>query len=425
MNDFTSFVALKPLELVIWSGLAGVIFTLAGIALVDVVAQRSRGAIRGLSFVLVLGTACLLLSGWPQAIWPGLPERAADILTVSFAPLGCALALFYLGVWTGSVRDDPMSGVIVSGYSIAMVFSSITMAWLAAYRLVSHENLLLAAWAMSAVAIVLASFVAARSITMGDIQAVGMIASCVALSLAVSGLYATALDVSYSVGLQALTAAATIAYFIISVMLSIQRARMARRLQREAAGSIEMAGPIGLPKGVTLVQKVDEALWRSARVNRSCIVAAVSVPNLYAMSEASPIEVEPVITAVMAARIRRMVGFRNVMGLYHPRCFVLAISAVQDRKRGDLVAERLLKYLDRAISLDSRSLHSTFTPQLGIGIVQVDAADGVATVEAVDIINRAEQLAMVATTLPDRIVRTRHVEDDGSVLSHFGAQSSM
>ena len=32
--------------------------------------------------------------------------------------------------------------------------------------------------------------------------------------------------------------------------------------------------------------------------------------------------------------LRRLVGFRNVVGLYHPRCFVMAVSSAQDARRG-------------------------------------------------------------------------------------------
>ena len=75
------------------------------------------------------------------------------------------------------------------------------------------------------------------------------------------------------------------------------------------------------------------------------MVAAVSIANLYELGEVAGHGIDQQILTALMARIRRIVGFRNVVGLYHPRCFVLVVSAVQDPRRSELLAARLLHEL--------------------------------------------------------------------------------
>ncbi|GAA6141586.1 hypothetical protein [Hydrogenophaga sp. 5NK40-0174] len=411
---------LSDAELATWAAMAGVLLTLTVVAAVDAINQRSRGAIRALVFMLVLGSATVLMTGLPEHLWPHWPILRDEVLKIGLAPLGCGIALFYLGLWTGSAKDDQMSRYAVPTYSMVLIGAAPALAWLAATGHPADELLLFNA-ALAFLAVIFAALVAVRSVTLGDELARGMVVACLFLAVSVSGLYATGLGVVHDSWQQGMTAAATVGYFLTVVTLSIQRTRAARRLKREAMGSTASEEGSGhLPRGVALMQRVDDALWRSARVDRPCIVAAVAVPNLYAYADTSPLELEPQIIATLAARIRRIVGFRNVLGLYHSRCFLLAVSAVQDPRRGSLVADRMLRYVERAVPLDPRTRYQEFVPQIGIGVVHVEPHPNGEQADALSVMNRAEQLALLATSLPERIVRTRHIDPEGSIFGELG-----
>jgi GGDEF domain-containing protein len=191
-------------------------------------------------------------------------------------------------------------------------------------------------------------------------------------------------------------AASTVAYFLIVIGLTIVRNREMRRISRLARGATEVDRDVEMPLGPRLLPQVEDALWRSARVGRECVVAAVSISNLYAMSEDAGVGVDGEILGVLAARIRRVVGFRNVVGLYHPRCFVLVVSAVQDRKRSELLATRLLLSLRKPVKVGPSDDSHFFSPGIGIGVVTVNGA----TDTALAAINQAEQLALEAGHLP-------------------------
>lgn len=104
-------------------------------------------------------------------------------------------------------------------------------------------------------------------------------------------------------------------------------------------------------------------------------------------------------SSAMAARMRRAVGFRNVVGLYHPRCFVIVISA---RPQPDLLKNTVirLRYLmGKPISVtgaDER--HHAFTPRFEFGAVTVKASSA----DPATVIDQAERMALAANRAPER-----------------------
>jgi len=124
-------------------------------------------------------------------------------------------------------------------------------------------------------------------------------------------------------------------FFLVMVMLGIQRNQQLRKLERlsNLAAGVEPA--TGLPSGSMLLSKVDDAFWRSDRLSASSIVIALHLHNLYELSESDIPSIDLQILAAMAARIRRAVGFRCVVGLYHPRCFVVVLSVIKQPKAAE------------------------------------------------------------------------------------------
>ena len=382
------------LELAIWSGMAGALFLLSIVAAADLVASRSIPSARGLAFIVLTGGSSTLLSGLPEMLIPALGAEVLLPLKASFGPLSGALALTYLGVWLGSAHDDQLIDWIVSGGSVGLVLAAVILAAIALLGDVMEPvSVIAAAATVNALSVLCAGIVAFRGATLGDKPARWMVVACVCLAGMVGGLYATAMHPT-GLGIWVFTAVCTIFHFLIVIALTLQRNRELRKLNREAKSLVQppLGGDIAL--GSRLVPHVEDALWRSARFGRECVVAAISVPNLYELVQVAGTGVEQQILVALMARIRRIVGFRNVVGLYHPRCFILVVSAVQDPRRGELLATRLLCDLRKPVRVGEEQGRHLFEPSIGIGLIRITGRDS----DAMAAMNRAEQLALAAVT---------------------------
>lgn len=380
-------------EVAIWSGMAGVVLVLAAVGLADLAVQRSLPAARGLAFVVLTGGSSVLMSGLPQMLMPGLDAQLLLPLKAAGGPLAGALALTYLGVWVGAAQDDRLVRWVVTGGGLALVLAAVVLAAAALCEVAAPVPVIAAAAGVNALSVLCAAVVAIRAVTLGDRLARWMSVACLCLAGMVAGLYAKGLQAhGFGLGTWALTAACTVGYFLIVIVLTLQRNRDLRRLKRQAQGAAQEDWGVELPRGAQLLAQVDDALWRSARVGRECVVAAVSIPNLYQLGEVDGQGLDGQILTVLAARIRRIAGFRNVVGLYHPRCFVLVISAVQDPRRGHLVAAQLRESLQKPVRVGPPHDRHVFAPLIGIGAVRVADAGG----DPLALVNRAEQLALEA-----------------------------
>lgn len=396
------------IEVSIWSAMTGIVLLLVLAAATELALQRSLSAARGLAFIVLTGGAAVLLCGLPEMLLPGTHD-ALFLLELAIGPLAGALALSYLGIWSGAAHDEALIHRIVSFGPLASIIATVGLVALSildggASLGSGHQYRFMAlASGTTACAVLMAGTVALRAVTLGDPLARWMATACICLATMVAGLYAKALQLpGYGLLAWALTAACTVAYLLIVIVLTIWRNRELRKLARQAKGADTDQRNTVLPRGAALVRLVDDALWRSARVGRECLVAAVTVSNLYEseLEGTSSVGAEEKIIEVMAARIRRIVGFRNVVGLYHARCFILVLSAVQDPKRQHLVAARLLKSLRLPLLLGTTGTQYHFAPTIGMGILRIDDASS----NPLDAMNKAEQMALEAAATDAGVV---------------------
>lgn len=395
---------MQAYETAIWSAMAGVLLTLTVVATFDVAARPSVAAARSWVSLVLTGWVCVLMSGLPEALWPSWRAVNWLPLKATLGPLCGALAMTYLGHWSGLRREDmlvrrmmgPGASVLIAGTFalLGMVLAG-----------VGADTVLPLTGVVNSLAVLMGVLIAVRSVTLGDELARWMVMACLCLAQMTAGLYAKGLGMDMGNAYWAFTAASTVGYFVTVVVVVRLRSRQQRRLRRQAAGQGD--GPVvdgaGLPCGAQLVTRVEEALWRSMRMDRPCLVAAVSLSNLYAYRESTAADPVSEILVALAARIRQRVGFRNVVGLYHPRCFVLAISAVQDPKHAELVTGQLLRELRMAVHVGTDPLSLPFQPEVALGVVEVPP--GTDEAAAVRIINLAEQLAMQAHDEPERVLQ--------------------
>lgn len=378
-------------ELAIWSAMTGAILLLAVVAGADLLVSRSVPAARGLAFLLLTGGSSVLMTRLPELLVPALSAELLLPIRASFGPLSGALALTYLGVWVGVARDDRLIHWTVTGGALALVLAAVILAVLAFVTDLQATQLIGTAAAVNAVSVLLAGIVAVRCFTLGDGLARWMVVACICLAGMVSGLYSEGLQAAGPY-LWAFTAVCTIGYFLIVIALTLQRNRELRKLKRLAQSKAQPDLGGNMTLGSRLVPHVEDALWRSSRVGRSCVVAAISIANLYELGEVAGHGVDQQILVALMARIRRIVGFRNVVGLYHPRCFMLVVSAVQDPRRSELLAARLLYELRKPVTVGEEQNRHDFEPSIGIGLVRISGT----SIHAVGAMNRAEKLALEA-----------------------------
>ncbi len=381
------------MEVFIWSCMLGGLITLACGALSEIVVSNSVASWRGLAYVLVMGTSCVLMSGLPMALVPGLAPDTLLLLQSTFGPLSGALVLRYLGLWLGVALVDRVVHTTINwGASLLVLVSGFLALVGAGWVQVPGLNPLLVSAGISSLGVVLAFQACVRASMLGDDMARWMVVACGFLAVMVLGLYACALwPDAISLTAKAAIGVGTVAHFLVGVTLTARRNRQNRRLKRMAGDAKGFDRATGLPTGSVLLSKVDDAFWRADRAQAECTVVALHLRNLYSMGEAAGHAVDQQILTAMSARIRRAVGFRYVVGLYHPRCFVVIISAGAKAKEVDRLVFRLRALLNKPLLVsDPRAGMHHFQPQFGIGISRLVPG----TARPQEVLDETEQRAL-------------------------------
>ena len=377
-------------ELAVWSAMAGAVAVVCLVLLADCLLQRTLASVRGLSYVSMMGGAAIVMSGLPGQLWPALGSAVWWPLQATVGPLSGALALVYLGTWLDAGRSEGWlrRALWVGSCLLVSVALAGWVVWDDGLRV---QQVLMVSGLVSVFMVLLALVASVRAAMLGDRLARWMVVACACLGVAVVGLNAKSLALpGLGVWFWSLTALFTVAYFLIVIALTIQRTREVKRLKELADGLEAPHLNVPVPQGPSLIPRVADAMWRSQRMERPCMVAALVVRNLYELGEQAEHGYEVQILAVLATRICRHVGFRNVVGLYHPRCFVLAVSSGQDPRRGELMVETLLQSVCERVRVGSSDRSFDFWPTVGLGLVNVTSS----AMDALGAIDLAEQLAL-------------------------------
>jgi len=388
-------------ELAVWSAMLGGLLTLALLALADALGNRNIGSLRNLVFVVVAGASCVAVTGLPEALFPGIPERVMMLLKAGLGPLAGAVALHYLGNWLGGMREDVLVYRLTAWGAAALLVAAVVLGTLG--TLVAPQDfrqLLMVTAAVNMVPVLLGLMAVIRAATLGDPLARWMVLACVSLALTVSGLYLRALEVpGFGLGTWIATAVITVIYFLLASVLVILRNRQNRQLRRLAGLQVGDDPATGLPTGSRFISKVEHAFWRTSRFNGTCTVVCLHLGNLYELGEVAGHGVEHQILAAMAARIRRAAGFRCVVGLYHPRCFIVVISADKRPELVNATVVRLRSLVARPLRVVGRdgSEHD-FTARLGVGVVTLDPTGA----DPLQVLDEAERKALGAERVPTK-----------------------
>lgn len=382
-------------EIAIWSAMSGGLLTLCAAAMGEAVSSRSRASVRNLVFLLTAGTSCVVMTGLPEVFFPAMSERLLMVLKAGLGPIAGAMGLYYLGNWLGGVREDALVHRLTALGGTVLLLIALALAATATRVDVDQFRALLAlAAAVNMVPVLLALLAVRRATQLGDPLARWMAVGIVCLAVATAGLYARGLGLP-GMGLAAWIATAlfTVAYFLIASVLGLLRDRYNRRLARLSRLSQDTEPATGLPTGVALLTEVEHVFWRTARRGGVCTVVCLHVSNLYEMVEGPGQGTEHQILTTVAARVRRAAGFRCVVGLYHPRCFVVVITS-------DKLTEATLEVLTRLRStvplpmsvLDAQQIYQPFTPQVGMGVITLEPDSAT----PMEVINQAERRALAS-----------------------------
>ncbi len=387
-------------ELVVWSAMLGGLVTLAAFALADAVIRRSIASWRAFIFVALTGTVCLLLTGLTQTLFPDFPLLVLHVLQNSLGLFSGALALSYLGLWMGPARDDRIVRISIGFGTISLVLAGCTMAVLTLLSPPDEwRGLMVITAGINGLAVLPPAIASLRAAAIGDRLAWGIVGATGLLCFMVVGLYARAMNVAgLGIGVWTLTAISTVAFFMLGTYLGLRRDRVNRQLERLASLAQGADPATGLPQRSMLLSKVDDAIWRSARMNQECTVICLHLQNLYELAEIAGHHADQQILSAMSARIRRSVGFRHVVGLYHPRCFVVVISTYSQTRLVEKTLQRLRYLMTKPLQvrgLDD-ALH-TFVPRFGFGSVVVTEGNA----DPASLIDQAERLSQAASPDPE------------------------
>lgn len=386
-------------ELIVWSAMLGGLTTLAASALADALIRRSIASWHACVFVVLIGWECVLLTGITEFLFPDISPKIVHVLQNSMGLFGGALAVRYLGFWMGVAREDRVVRASIGFGVFGLALAGCTMAvltWIAPAG--DAPGLLATTAVINVLAIFPPAIALLRAITLGDRLARGMLANMGLLLVMVVGLYAHGLHKDGSMGVWILTALCTISFLMVGTYLGLRRDRLNRRLERLARLAEGGDPSTGLPKGSVLISKVDDAFWRSARSHQECTVICLYLRNLYELAETAGHKADQQILAAMSARMWRSVGFRNVLGLYHPRCFVVVISTDGKSRLVEKLLQRLHYLMAKPLSVTGPDYAThAFVPRFGIGAVSVIASDA----NAAAVVDQAEQLALAANPETD------------------------
>lgn len=389
---------MTSLELAIWSCMAGGLLTVCLTALCDAALSRSADAFMGVSFIALVALYAVLLSGLVPVFFEDTPVALVQALQVGLGPVCCVLALVYTERWLHIKTDDPWIARITRYGSAAMAVTTAALVW----ATVPHARigigwLLGASAAACLLTVGLAGLCAWRAALLGDPLAMGVAPAAMGLLTMLAGLFAQAAHPgSLPASFAAVTALSAVGCLTIIAALSMLRTRQVLQLERLAGLHQGMDPVTGLPTGSALLAKVSDAFWRAGRNDMACNVVCMHLHNLYDLGDLAGHGVEQQITLTMGARIRRALGFRCIVGLYHARCFIAVIQVPQQSstRRIESFEQRLRYLISKPMQVigHAQTPH-TFSPQWGIAVVSVNPDDQDSSV----VLRKAEQQAMRLT----------------------------
>ncbi len=382
-------------EHTVWALMSGGLLSLVLLTAIDAVVTGSVAALRSLALITAASATFVVLSGLPASLWPQAPHRLWLVLEAGLGLLGVGLGLRLLAIWVGAQRDDRTLRLLTVGGGNLSMAAGLLLAGLAVLvPLDKATAFLLTVALLNAVPALACLLVAVRVTRQGDPLGRWLLLACLVLLFVATGFYLRVLRVpGLPLGFWALVAAASVLYVLVVMMLILERNRANRELARLARLDTGRDPATGLSTGARLLSEVDHVFWRTGRTQGKCVVLGLYVANLYELSDPMGHSIDNQILAALAARIRRAAGFRCVVGLYHPRCFIVVFSGERHRPVDpQALRQRFLPLLMQPLHvMGSDQRRRAFVPQVGMAVLTVLPDQ----VQPQDVIDEAEHAALL------------------------------
>ncbi len=384
---------MTALELMIWSMAAGAIGAVVAVGLTDLVLVRSQGAAQGVVYHLGALFFVLLLSGIPLAVAPSLDLRALQVAQVLIGPVCSALGNYWIRGWLSAHQRDRFMSI-----SLQISVLLTPLLGLGCLALPISQQLPAAA-AVCLTNTVLVFWLGLRGWLLGDRLALGIAIGCLVMMPALGGLYAIAMQIPVSPGLQALFAfCAALCTAVIGTMLW-KRNRHERRVRPEEATPSQFDPVTKLHSGISLVKKMIKAQRRRRRTRRDGAVLAIMVfETERVLAQAGTSGLNEMFIH-LATRVQRQVGVVNPVGRYYDRCFITLVETIHSPAWLRTLGLRVASNLRQPVEVhgpDGQRI--ALRADIGVGVVHLtsDPAD----VE--DILHDAQRMAEAARATRSR-----------------------
>jgi GGDEF domain-containing protein len=389
-------------EIVIWSAMGGVWLMLTTVAAIDAARTMSLPAWIAVSVLTIMGGSVLLMTGLPEHLLGITDEYVLLPVKMVMGPISGAVALHYLGIWLGMTADDKGVGRVLLATALFAALAGVVLLVVHLVTPLSAHQGLSISGLITLLPCVVATLVSVRTALLGDVLARWMALACLCIVVMTFGVYAKALNQQLGNVAWTLVATAAVANFVLTTGLTIVRNVAQKRLQRIARDNTAYDVVTGLPIGSVLLSKVDDAMWRGARMGNDSAVMAIWVDNLYAYHDRASVEIEQELRTRITAIVRQCVGFRNVVGLMQARCYVVTFSSVTDKLSLLRIAQRVLgashKPMKLGFLIGEAHVH---VPQVSVGIVHAPRA---ADRQSLGVMDNAQRLAQQAMQVPGRVL---------------------
>ena len=356
---------MSSIEIVIWSACLGVYFSYALLSVFYAAVYRRPQVLSIAGTIAMSFGVIFLASGVGQVVFPQLSQQTNAAMLLVIFPLGASISTYGLRSFLRAEYRDRVIDYGTSGAALVAALSIFAVLWRE-----SPE-----AMEIQAIVVILVSLVSlwltARAWLSGDPFALPMLLACVVLVFAISGLYATALQMPIMTpGMQALAAFLCVVYVVIGFQVLRRRHANKVRMMRRLAMSSDKDLLTQLWTGAALVRKIDEAIVRAKRQRKELTVLAIDFSNALSAKQIHGAQGLEQVIYTMAMRINHLCS-NDLVGRYGNHGFVVVLESARNLRFLRSLGLRMAVNLRRPYAIDPDSDGDLFSAELGIGIARL------------------------------------------------------
>ncbi len=356
---------MSVIEIAIWSACLGVYFSYTLLSLFFAAVYRRPQVLSVAAFIAVSFVAVFLASGLGRWVWPELSYDTYTRAALVALAVSASLSAFGLRSFLRAEYRDPWINWGMSGAATAAALTTLAALWHDPVAALEIQALIVIAVA------VFSAWMTLRAGLSGDRYALSMLTACIALVFAISGLYATALNMPImNTGMQALAAFLCAAYVVISFLVVRRRHGMKVRMLRRLDRSTDKDLLTQTWTGTALIRKIDEAIVRAKRQRKELTVLGIDFSNAAAVKQVHGAQGLDQVMYVMAMRINQLCG-NDLVGRYGNHGFVIVLDSVRNLRLLRSLGLRMALNLRRPYVIDPDGQDDLFGAEIGIGIARL------------------------------------------------------